>query len=1225
MNHQDQSTNADDAAVLSKADLIPDAALPDSVRDALKHDAVARVVADLVRKVDTPANVALFGPWGSGKSSLYGMIEERIKKDRQGTALVRYDAWKFGGNSLHRNFLAHVTDKLNLTERDLARVNGTTETSRLRLGLYLWRNKGSLGIAFAVALFVGTAWMLLSALAANKWGVGVTAPIEYKPALGKALPSSGVVFGAVIAGLLLSNQSLASAVEKRTKPPLQEADQFFAAFEKMMERLTRKRWFYKDKQNDRLVVFIDELDRCQPSDVARTLTDLLTFLDHAKCVFVVAADREVLEEALDSAPQAKPIREGEPYYSTSGAFLDKVFQHQLSLPPTRPEALTVFARDLARDQGGLWRDLRAQGRVVYEDVLYSLVPTHVRSPRRIKVLMNNFATNVRVIQSRGMPWEDRVVQIAVLTVLQTEFPAVVRALLRQPRLLEAIVGEYEDLNAELRQLVSAYDPAKEIDGVGADKPATPAPLLTDVEDDEKTDRAKEARARQRLNEQLHAYLGKIHAANITLPAPDLVYAQQAAHADGLSDEDLARVLDVAADTSPDLVVAAFSKASPSDQKAGVRFLVTQLGNNFGPSRANLVEAACKIALALDPASARETARAAASTLLAEARSGRWRPESTLGALRLGLLDEQMRDPLGILSEADEIESLLTSDGLHALVGMLPEVGPRAALAFPVLGTTYASTPEVVNQAVRQWPAGLATALWDHIENDIAGWFEGAAIESVSADPATRTRPADVEAARVAEAARIARVEAQYAALIAAVVDRESNDISRVASGVARIGLMNEAAPSLHQILLASRTGLHSACADIQFRNEFALEALRIVPINEWELWAEWLEAGAVPEDKEALRVAERISAEITDAASTVEKSVLVSLFERIALWLTKPEAESVTQVLWNGLMTSPPDGTTSTTTLRTAIRATLEVLDAVYPEPGFTDGYIVESLVQAVEKGLAMPGLAEAFNAEVLVLEPEKAKFLESKIVEIGTGTETEPIANDPTTLARVRIAARSRAEMKALPVKDLLSVSPEAGDPILAEWSATKPPTADFIRVARKALPPLPAIDDYIGAKHNVAEASKVWIALERTNAADEVLMAVGNSGVSETVVAHMKPLIVGAPVAAQSDAVSRLLSANLSANARTRSACHNLAEELLTPITNGAGRNAARVIIGAGGGDPKRKKALRASFDALLTAYPSALQAGERKSLHALGLLTPVSKGPLAPLFKFVKGWGK
>lgn len=68
-------------------------------------------------------------------------------------------------------------------------------------------------------------------------------------------------------------------------------------------------------------------------------------------------------------------------------------------------------------------------------VLFTLIPSHVHSPRRIKVLLNNYATNVRMTRSR-LPgaWPVRAREIARLTAFQTEFPDFAADLRYEPRL-----------------------------------------------------------------------------------------------------------------------------------------------------------------------------------------------------------------------------------------------------------------------------------------------------------------------------------------------------------------------------------------------------------------------------------------------------------------------------------------------------------------------------------------------------------------------------------------------------------------------------------------------------------------------------------------------------------------------------------------------------------------------------------------------------------------------
>src|SRR5690606_31898086 len=90
------------------------------------------------------------------------------------------------------------------------------------------------------------------------------------------------------------------------------------------------------KPGTRCVVFIDELDRCSPADVMTTLEGLRTFLGHDRCIFVVAFDREAVSATIAGhLKNVVPQRDDSPYYETSGEYLDKIFQFQISLPPQR--------------------------------------------------------------------------------------------------------------------------------------------------------------------------------------------------------------------------------------------------------------------------------------------------------------------------------------------------------------------------------------------------------------------------------------------------------------------------------------------------------------------------------------------------------------------------------------------------------------------------------------------------------------------------------------------------------------------------------------------------------------------------------------------------------------------------------------------------------------------------------------------------------------------------
>ena len=555
-------------------DVLADGALSSIGEDRFEHQAIAERVAELTLVAKPPVNIALFGPWGSGKSSFYRLMRHSILARESKTQVVRYDAWKFGGQALKKNFLVTLARKLHadVDEYDRA-LNTDAETSALDWWKFFSSDWKVLGVPILLALGTAVVWAVLTVAVMSANSADSLAEL-----LRKSLPDDLKVFGATAAALIVGEKVFETAKRKNTRPAASSDDAFSLTFKRLIDD--------KIKQNQRLVVFIDELDRCSPEDVVATLIDLKTFLDQDRCIFVVAADREVLERALSKVPQTTPLREEEPYYSTAGAFLDKIFQHQIALPPLRTGTLTRFARDLVKDKGGLWEDLReAEPRqALLNTIVYALVPAHVRSPRRVKIILNNFATNARIVQGRGIDWLPRAAEIAKLTVLQTEFPEVAAALLQQPRLPSLLLEPPDSPSQSLKRLLQRFDAIPSENEEEADSAA--GALLHDsaTSDNDRSEptRSQETkRTKMRLNAELLRYLGKTR--RLPIPKPDLVYLQTAGLLDGLANAELGRVIDDAADLDPPDTVEAFAAATSKD-RATATVLLAQRSKPAGANR-----------------------------------------------------------------------------------------------------------------------------------------------------------------------------------------------------------------------------------------------------------------------------------------------------------------------------------------------------------------------------------------------------------------------------------------------------------------------------------------------------------------------------------------------------------------------------------------------------------------------------------------------------------------
>jgi hypothetical protein len=583
-------------AQLTADDLIVDQALQDLQDDRLNHVEIAARVADLVSVAETPANVALFAPWGAGKSSFGGLLDAELKRRRADAKVITYNAWTYGGESLQRNFIASAARGLGLepdTDQGQPFFGGLYEKNKgARLKLSRKALQPVLGLALlwmaAILLLLTSATAVLASLAGLDVGQEIIALVP------QILPSAGVA--SLIAALVQVGITNAR-VEVEQGAPTQE--QLRETFSKLVNQETRS-GLHPDRPG-RLVFFVDELDRCDKDSIVEVLRSIRGFFGEDKCVFVVAADRRVLEEALERLPQSTPVDEENPYYSSASEFFDKVFQFQLSLPPLRGGRLTRFAHDLVGTRSrGVWGELRAQpdGDRLLSLVIHDVIPSHVRSPRRVKILLNNLATNIRVAEARGISWIERAREIAKLTALQTEFPLFAVDLFVEPRLPTLVLSQPENPSARMQALLARHRlppargavnaPPAEGAASGDEEDsdvARPQLAATDATPDVAADADRDALylSQRRL---LASYLARVQ--DVADPRRDLLYLAPAGAIVDLADPGLAVELEDLAVDSPERAIALLEGQPAEELAKAVRLLGEQGQQEYGLERLSVI-------------------------------------------------------------------------------------------------------------------------------------------------------------------------------------------------------------------------------------------------------------------------------------------------------------------------------------------------------------------------------------------------------------------------------------------------------------------------------------------------------------------------------------------------------------------------------------------------------------------------------------------------------------
>ncbi len=102
----------------------------------------------------------------------------------------------------------------------------------------------------------------------------------------------------------------------------------------------------------RLIVFIDDLDRCLPEKVIEVLEVIKLYLDVPQCIFVIGVDHNIVEQAIEEKYKTDEINDkNEKKTLVCGKnYVNKIIQIPFVLPPVRVHDMAKFIDDLAIDE-----------------------------------------------------------------------------------------------------------------------------------------------------------------------------------------------------------------------------------------------------------------------------------------------------------------------------------------------------------------------------------------------------------------------------------------------------------------------------------------------------------------------------------------------------------------------------------------------------------------------------------------------------------------------------------------------------------------------------------------------------------------------------------------------------------------------------------------------------------------------------------------------------------
>ena len=196
---------------------------------------------------------------------------------------------------------------------------------------------------------------------------------------------------------------------------------------------------------ERVVVFIDDLDRCLPENVLNVLETIKLFLGTEKCIFVLGVDMGVIAKSIDVRYKDFAMKsDGGKSLISGDRYLEKIIQLIFQLPPIRPGDIERFIAEL---------DLPK----FYEPYI-GMISSIEQNPRKVKRLLNNLelqrtlASRIKDIKTIMEDDTKRSLYEALLiewAIIDSYYPPPIRnGLLKEPILL-AEMHEYVKRGNEL--------------------------------------------------------------------------------------------------------------------------------------------------------------------------------------------------------------------------------------------------------------------------------------------------------------------------------------------------------------------------------------------------------------------------------------------------------------------------------------------------------------------------------------------------------------------------------------------------------------------------------------------------------------------------------------------------------------------------------------------------------------------------------------------------------
>lgn len=383
--------------------------------------------------------IGLFGEWGSGKSSIVKTAIDRIvndaKEKREKVEAITYDSWKYSGDSFRRMFLHELRKNLGFEKSELMQRFYTSETRDTKV-----ETKVSGRRIFIISIYAVLALIVI-----------ITAGALYGL---KAIAPSAILmlsFGFSLYSFIFNTLKVSIS-----KPLLFAPEQFEECYHEILSKAMKRhnwaqsilKWVTGGKYNkelSKLIIVIDNVDRCQPSVTYSLLSDIKTFLgDSQDVIFIVPVDVDALRKHI-----INNTKETSGQTQDADEFLRKIFNVSIWIKAFQNDEMYDFTQKL---------NLRYSLGLNPSSVSV-ISREYATNPRRIIQLLNNLSIELTHFDSDFRKEHESI--ICLIAIIREEYPKSYKEVVKNPMHLFNISKDSDSgcayLLARTKAIVQKYE------------------------------------------------------------------------------------------------------------------------------------------------------------------------------------------------------------------------------------------------------------------------------------------------------------------------------------------------------------------------------------------------------------------------------------------------------------------------------------------------------------------------------------------------------------------------------------------------------------------------------------------------------------------------------------------------------------------------------------------------------------------------------------------------